>query len=89
MICRNGLPGGSRRQRTTVLLSKAREQLAQWHRLHLLSVSIGRMEELADCGVIDREIREARALIESADRLCADISRHQSHITAALMEHRT
>lgn len=55
------------------LLLRARAILGQWHRLHLMSVRIGRLEPIADSGIADAEIRGSRQLVELADRLCADI----------------
>lgn len=57
------------------LLLRARAILSQWHRLHFMSVSIGRLEPIADSGIIEADIRSCRNLVEMADRLCADIDR--------------
>lgn len=58
------------------LLARAKAILSRWDRLHSMSVMIGRMEKIADSGVVEAEISGCRALIEQADRLCADIDRH-------------
>lgn len=57
------------------LLLRARAILSQWHRLHLMSVKIGRLEPVADSGIAAAEIQGCRVLVEQADRLCADIDR--------------
>lgn len=61
--------------RSQVLLRRAKSILSQWHRLHVASVTIGRLEKIAGTGVIDAQVREARNLVEEADTLCADIDR--------------
>lgn len=57
------------------LLIRAKRILSQWHRLHVASVEIGRLERIAESGVLDATIRRSRNLVEEADRLCADIER--------------
>lgn len=57
------------------LLRRARHALGRAQELHLASVKIGRMEPIADSGVIDVEIVLGRLLLESFDSLCADIDR--------------
>ncbi len=63
---------------TNPLLSRARLLLGQGLRLHLTSVEIGRYERIADTGVIDAEVADARKILEAMDRLCADLDREQS-----------
>lgn len=57
------------------LLARTRAVLRQWEKLHTMSVTIGRMEKIADSGVIDAEISGCRTLVQQADRLCADIDK--------------
>lgn len=57
------------------LLARAKAILARWDTLHCASVTIGRMEKIADTGVIDAEVSLSRGLVQQADRLCADIDR--------------
>ncbi len=59
------------------LLKRAKGVAAGWYRLHLSSVTIGRMEQIEDAGVIDCETRACRAMVEAADLLSADITKHQ------------
>lgn len=63
------------RDEQTKLLARAKAILSRWDRLHSASVLIGRMERIAESGVIDAEVSACRTMVEAADRLCADIDR--------------
>lgn len=76
MICRNGLPGGSRNRKRIELLRDARALLAQMQRLHVCSHDIGRAEQAGIADAMSEQIRFSRATIENADRLCAEIAAH-------------
>lgn len=76
MICRNGLPGGSRNRKRVELLRDARSLLAQMQRLHVCSHDIGRAEQAGLTEIMGEQIRFSRATIENADRLCAEIALH-------------
>ena len=66
----------------TPLLQRARLLLGQGLRLHLTSVNIGRYERVAETGVIDAEVADARKILEAMDRLCADMDRVEAEVTA-------
>lgn len=55
------------------LLLRVKVILSSWHRFHQMSVSIGKYEKISDSGVIQFEIEQCRGIVESADRLCAEI----------------
>ena len=57
------------------LLARAKAIMRRWNNLHDMSVTIGRMEKVADTGVVDAEVTACRSIVEQADRLCADIDR--------------
>ena len=57
------------------LLSLCRRALSQSMALHLHSVNIGRLEPIADSGVLDEDAKEARIILEQMDRACAEIDR--------------
>ena len=60
------------------LLREAKATLAQWHRLHYLSVAIGRAEQagMAEGDLFGAAIETTREIIERSDRIGADIARH-------------
>jgi hypothetical protein len=60
------------------MLLEAKMVLERWHRLHYLSVAIGRAEQagLADGDLFIEQIQTARKIVEDADRASADIARH-------------
>lgn len=62
------------------LLRDAKLALERWHRLHYLSVAIGRAEQagLADGDLFAEAIQTAREIVEDADRTSADIARYLS-----------
>lgn len=56
-------------------MADARYLLGKMLQLHLDSVRIGQLEAVAESGVVGEEIHRTRALIERADRLCAEMDR--------------
>ncbi len=67
-------------QEANKLLKRAKGVAAGWYRLHLSSVTIGRLEQIADSGALDTETASCRAMVEQADLLSADITKHiQAH----------
>jgi hypothetical protein len=60
------------------LLRDAKLALERWHRLHYLSVTIGRAEQagLADGALFAEAIQTAREIVENADRTSAEIAKH-------------
>ncbi len=63
-------------QEANKLLARAKGVAAGWYRLHLSSVTIGKLEKIEDAGVLDGETASCRAMVEQADRLSADITKH-------------
>ncbi len=59
-----------------LLLSRSKRLLSQLLRLHIVSVDIGRLEQVADAGVVTEECRQAAAILEDGDLLCAEIDAH-------------
>lgn len=76
-VQRQGTVHRNRQMRADMLqlLARAKAIMSRWERLHSMSVMIGKMEKISDSGVIEAEISGCRALVEQADRLCADIDR--------------
>ena len=72
------MSGRHQRHLQRMLLRRAKAILGQCLRLHLLSVTIGQLQEIADAGVCEGECSEAAQIVEDADRLCADIDRYAS-----------
>lgn len=80
------------------IVRKSRIALSRMQRLHFASVTIGRLERIADTGVCDGEIKECRAIIERCDTTLAEIDRflvdetlecqHGSHKTPEVVEMR-
>lgn len=57
------------------IVRKARMALARMQRLHFASVTIGRLERIADSGVCDGEIKECRTIMEQIDTTMAEADR--------------
>ena len=63
------------RDAALMMLRRCRAILAQTMRFHLDSVTMGKLEPVADCGVIDLEAQRGRDHMEKCDTLLADIDK--------------
>lgn len=61
--------------RAIEIVRRARMALARMQRLHYASVTIGRLERIADTGVCDGEIKECRTIMEQIDTTMAEADR--------------
>ncbi len=64
-------------EKLKMMLRRSRAVLAQWQRLHLASVRIGEAQQagLGDSDLFASTVREARRIVETADSLCAEITK--------------